>query len=284
MDDKKPLPGKGRGAKKRKPNVGKQASRLRNENPSPRIFQPGREHRVRLPEHTSEGWTLVSTKQARVVDWEAIERKYRAGLLSVREIAKQHDITHGAIQKRAKVCGWQRDLTAKVQQAVAAQLVATSVATDTAVARLTERQIVDESAAQIVALVREHRQDIKSQRSLMSKLLEQLDMTAEDRDEIERTIVSETSDADDPDASKADAARAWNRRTQMLKAISLPQNAATLKDLSTVLKTVIALEREAFNVSSVPDKTPEDDASVSRSAIDAMDARLDRLLGPAAGG
>jgi len=31
--------------------------------------------------------------------WEAIESAYRAGLLSIREIASQHGITHGDVYK-----------------------------------------------------------------------------------------------------------------------------------------------------------------------------------------
>ena len=46
----------------------------------------------------------MTTKQP---DWEAIERAYRAGLLSIREIASTQGITHGAINKRAKRDGCQ---------------------------------------------------------------------------------------------------------------------------------------------------------------------------------
>ena len=48
-------------------------------------------------------------------DWEAIERDYRAGVLSLREIAAEHDLTEAAIRKRAKRDGWSRDLSAKIQ-------------------------------------------------------------------------------------------------------------------------------------------------------------------------
>lgn len=54
----------------------------------------------------------MTTKQP---DWEAIERAYRAGLLSIREIASTQGITHGAINKRAKRDGWGRNLKAKIQ-------------------------------------------------------------------------------------------------------------------------------------------------------------------------
>ena len=48
-------------------------------------------------------------------DWEAIESAYRAGVLSVRELAGKYGISHQAISKRAKKDGWERDLKAKVQ-------------------------------------------------------------------------------------------------------------------------------------------------------------------------
>lgn len=49
------------------------------------------------------------------IDWEKIEVDYRAGVKTLREIADEHNITHGAINKRAKRDGWERDLTAKIK-------------------------------------------------------------------------------------------------------------------------------------------------------------------------
>jgi hypothetical protein len=43
-------------------------------------------------------------------DWERIELDYRAGVKTLRQIAAEHGITHGAINKRAKRDGWERDL------------------------------------------------------------------------------------------------------------------------------------------------------------------------------
>lgn len=50
----------------------------------------------------------------RAVDWEAIERDYRAGIKTLRQIAEEHEITHGAVNKRAKAGGWVRGLKAAV--------------------------------------------------------------------------------------------------------------------------------------------------------------------------
>ena len=50
-----------------------------------------------------------------VIDWERIEVDYRAGIKTLRDIAQEHGITHGAITKRSKRDDWVRDLTAKIQ-------------------------------------------------------------------------------------------------------------------------------------------------------------------------
>jgi len=48
-------------------------------------------------------------------DWERIEADYRAGVLSIREIAAEQGITDTAIRKRAKRDEWVRDLAERIQ-------------------------------------------------------------------------------------------------------------------------------------------------------------------------
>jgi len=54
--------------------------------------------------------------EKKFVDWELIERDYRAGIKTLRQIADEHGVSHTAIQKRAKKDEWSRDLTERVQQ------------------------------------------------------------------------------------------------------------------------------------------------------------------------
>jgi len=78
------------------------------------------------------------------IDWERIEADYRAGLLSVREIAAEHGITHGAINKRAKRDSWTRDLGAKIKAKadalVSKEQVSKEVSTE---AKVSERILVE---------------------------------------------------------------------------------------------------------------------------------------------
>ena len=83
------------------------------------------------------------------VNWEAIRLEYRQGVKSVREVARDHGISHTAIQKRAKKEGWQLDLSdpirARAEQKRLEDMVTKSVATESepasVAALVTEQQV-----------------------------------------------------------------------------------------------------------------------------------------------
>lgn len=83
------------------------------------------------------------------VDWDAVERDYRAGVKTLRQMADEHGISHVAINKRAKRDGWSRDLAAKIQ-AKADELVTKNAVTKpvTVETKVSERDIVEANADQ----------------------------------------------------------------------------------------------------------------------------------------
>lgn len=89
----------------------------------------------------------ASPKQSTKVkpDWEAINREYRAGVLSVREIARAAGIDHALIIRRAKKFPeqWQRDLTKRVRAAVVRKVAATVVTTDSVTTAGDEESIIE---------------------------------------------------------------------------------------------------------------------------------------------
>lgn len=107
-------------------------------------------------------------------DWEAIESAYRAGSLSIRNIADKHELTEGAIRKRAKKEGWQRDLTEQVQSAARDKLVRTQVRNVGTHPR-TDEEIVEEASTEAASVVLAHRQDLAQWRGISNKLLRALD-------------------------------------------------------------------------------------------------------------
>jgi len=163
---------------------------------------------------------------ARQYDWEAIEREYRAGQLSIREIARQHDCSDGAIRKRAKKCGWEQDLSKKVAEKVRNELVRSSVRTNNAE---TDKEIIDAAAATAVELVRSHRRDISKLSALEQKLIDEL------------------GDEENP-PTKLYIAQYQGKTVEKVVGITVTERASALQALAGVQHKRIQLERQAFNL------------------------------------
>ncbi|EGT3589368.1 hypothetical protein BE839_09950 [Proteus mirabilis] len=181
-------------------------------------------------------------------DWEAIESAYRAGVMSIREIASQYEITHQAISKRAKKEGWERDLKAKVkaraENLVAKREVASLVATEKAIS---ERQLI-EANAEVIANVRmEHRGDIRRARELTNNLFDELSAECADVPAL-RKLGELMFSPDDNGRDKL------NEIYHSI--ISLPERVKSAKALSETLKNLVGLERQAYGLDDAqPNKT-----------------------------
>lgn len=108
------------------------------------------------------------------VDWEAIERDYRAGLLSVREIARNHGCSHAPIIKRASENKWSRDLSEKVRREARAK--ATTGATGLA----DEPRVIEAAATEAAQIIRRQRADLDELQEHERKLLADLQADAPD--------------------------------------------------------------------------------------------------------
>lgn len=183
------------------------------------------------------------------IDWEVIERQFRAGLLSIREIATIHHISDTAIRKRAKAQCWERDLTDKIQAEVRSKLVrAPSVRADAgrkpadetekpAIKRPTERSIIEDAANLKVEAVIVMRGRNRRAGDILDRLFDMLEESSEHRSEIDAEVIAET--ADDETAV---------RRAMMRRATSLPGLASTMKDLTISLKNLQDLDRKAYQL------------------------------------
>jgi hypothetical protein len=196
-------------------------------------------------------------------DWERIEHLYRAGLLSIREIAAACGVSHTAINKRAKVHGWERDLQAKIQAKADSLVSKAEVSKQVSTEQLaTERGIV-EANAQVIANIRmAHRGDIGRYRRLANKLLEELEDLTDNKQLFEELgeILHNPEDTRLSDAYH--------------KVIALPTRTKTMKELGETLKSLISLERQAYDVGAEP---PKDDRG------DLTEEELDRRIAKLAG-
>lgn len=176
-----------------------------------------------------------------VVDWEAVEREYRAGQLSLREIARAAGVTEGAIRKRAKKDEWERDLTEKIREAVRSELVRSEVRNSDP---RTEKEMVSLAALRSVDVILSHRRDIARFRKIASDLLV---------------------------AIEADDEKAPEER------MSPKERAALLEQLSRIAARMIQLERQAFGLdddTKAPDSVEAADAASPRSEVERRIARL----------
>ena len=167
------------------------------------------------------------------IDWEAVEREYRAGQLSNRMIAEKHGISDTAIRKRAKAQGWSKDLTEKVRQEVRSQLVRAEVRTPS----VSDREVIEVAAATGAQVVRTHRKDIRTAADIVGLLMGQLLDAASNREELSEAIEEETANDE-----------TGHRRAKLYRAISLQSHAAIVRDLSTAAKNLVQLERQAYNL------------------------------------
>jgi hypothetical protein len=166
-------------------------------------------------------------------------------MLSVREIARHAGVDEKAIRKRAKANGWERDLSDKVRERVRAALVRNEVRNEvrTEADLRTEEEIVETAANQAIELVRQHRKAIRAQRATLEELGRELD----------------------------GAMAAGN--------IPLSARTAILKDLSMILKNLIPLERQAFNLdSSEPPKPPPVNVNIA-VVPDRFRQQLEEIVG-----
>ena len=189
----------------------------------------------------------MTTKQP---DWEAIERAYRAGALSIRTIADRNGISDTAIRKKAKASGWVRDLSEQVRKEVRNKLVRGEVRDGQCANPERDAEIVEEAAEEGATVVRSHRRDIRKASNLANLLMDDLLTTIQQRESIEDAIEDETRDDGN-----------GMRRANMLGAVSLPSNAKTLFQLSSAMKNLQVLERQAFNLDDKEQSSDVDELS-----------------------
>jgi hypothetical protein len=174
------------------------------------------------------------------VDWEAIEGDYRAGVLSTREIAVAHGISHTAINKRAKAESWDRDLSAKIKAKADALVSRRAVSSEVSTARAaTERQIIEANAERVAQVKGEHRGTAARLNTLGLTLLAELETQSADVEALAKLGELMLS----PDEKGRDK---LNELYQ--KVISTPSRIDSAKKVAETLRHAIGLEREAYGL------------------------------------
>lgn len=153
----------------------------------------------------------MTAKKKRAIDWKRIERDFRAGKTSIRQIAEWYEVSEGAIRKRAKAENW-------------SQLVRPDDDEPDTFKKLTfvPPDMTHEQASAVAG----------EGRNLAFMMLDELRATTSRRGELEELIIDETSGDQD-----------GRRRKAMLRAVDLPERAQTLKALMLAAKTAAEVKR-----------------------------------------
>jgi hypothetical protein len=193
----------------------------------------------------------MSMKDKKAPDWERIEADYRAGLLSVREIAAAQGVSHVAIGKRAKRDGWERDLNAKIKAKADALVTSRTVTSQVTAEKVATDRAIIEANAEVIANVRlQHRQDIGRARKLAMGLLAELEAQTSNVDLIDQ--LGEVLGGDEESGQGVS-----DKMLALYHAVtSLPGRTKTMKDLGDTLHKLIGLERDAYNIGSGGETPP----------------------------
>lgn len=194
------------------------------------------------------------------INWEKIELDYRAGVKSIRQIAAENEIAESGIRRRAKQYEWVRDLSekikAKADDIVRKESVRSVVRTKTTIS---EKDTIDANANEVASVRLAHRKDIQRSRKIAMSLFDELEMMVGQENVKLLEMLGELMwSPDDKGNDKVN--------DLYMKIISMPGRVKSMKDLSDTLKTLIALERQAFGLDDENNKP-----------ADALTALLERV-------
>lgn len=186
------------------------------------------------------------SRQNKRTDWNRIERLYRAGILSIAEIAREGNVPESNIRYHAKTKSWKRDLTSKVREAsrikmienlaTARALPGGKEANNEIIRQLVggdDETIVEQAARTQVQVVREHQKTLGHGHSLTMRMLDELDTTTAYKGELQELITSTVAPI---------------RQEALRRAVSLNSRATIMRDLATAARLWVTLERQAFSI------------------------------------
>ena len=189
----------------------------------------------------------------RKIDYERIEAGWRAGIKSPGQLAAEYtketgvSVSHAAIINHFTKLGVPRDLKAKIKAKADAMVIQDMVRAKvkskvTSATTKRDKEIIDVVAETVAEVRIVHRKDISRHRSLTVALLAELESQTGD-------ITLFTNLAEILQDETADGS---NKRNEIYnRVLSSPGRIDSLKKLSDTLKTLIGLERQAYDIGEV---------------------------------
>jgi len=211
---------------------------------------------------------MTSPQAPRAGDWAWAQAEYETGITPTSKIAKALGVTDTAVVLRAQRKAWVRDPLARAK--IAAQVQANEVAAFKLDQDKRQQEIIAVTAQMQSSVLVSHRKDIQTARSLVSALLTECLLVTTDIQVLEE-LAEVMHEPDDRGRDRLNAA--------YKRVISLPERTTAINTLSTALKTLVLLERQAFGISGLiedPDAVRAP-AEVTRG-LDNIMAKFDAVL------
>lgn len=177
------------------------------------------------------------------IDWDLIERDWRAGIKTKQQMSAEHGVSRQAMDKRFKKLGIDRTLADKIRNKAAA-IVERAIVTAAPLDQATEREIVDANAALQSEIILSHRKDIQRTRRMAMKLMDELEAQT-DNAELMEQLRDALYDPEDKGMQK--------RLEAFDKLMSLSSRAGTMRTLAETMRTLIGMERQAFGLDDKDD-------------------------------
>ena len=197
------------------------------------------------------------TEKRQKIDYERIEAGWRAGILSPRQLAAQYteetneSVSHAAIIKHFTKLGIPRNLAEKIK-AKSDDMVTRAMVTEqvTPVTIKRDKDIIDDAATKLTDIRLGQRKDISRARSISMKLFDELElMVGAENVSLLQQLGELLYSPDDKGMDKLN--------DLYMKVINLPNRVKAIKELSDTMKTLVALERQAYGLEEKENTTAD---------------------------
>jgi len=203
----------------------------------------------------------------RSVDWDAVERDFRTGKFTLRELGGKHGVSHAAIGKRSRDRQWPQDLSEQIRQATNAKLTAELVSMETEKSFQAVSTTVQAAAELNKQVILGHRTDILATRNVAADLLQELAsaaLLAENQELLEKIVAGEG-------ATPQQEAQA---RSIVVKALSVNTRISSIKALAETFSKLQESERKAFSIDAAKPEAPTDSLAEFLADLSARGSRL----------
>lgn len=222
-------------------------------------------------------------------DWKQIEADYRAGQKTLRQMGAEHGLSHTAVNKRAKRDGWLRGLPPEKVSRGAARAIptlvlpavppknrpATRAKTQAKPRPKTEKpaqtgqkqhitpaieppkttETIEVTPQLQAEVIHSQRLEIPRARTLAARMLRELEAQTCKQEDFQY-LAQLLSSAGSTEPPKAQEKEQEKQLELFRKALSLSTRVSTLKSLTDILKILVALERQVFDIENEQPRTP----------------------------